>query len=43
MRKWLCKIFGHDWDMTFPFKDDPMRWKFVCTRCGAFTYTQPNL
>jgi hypothetical protein len=41
--RWLCKILGHNWEMTFPFENDPLRWKFVCSRCRISQWIQPNL
>lgn len=41
-REFLCKIIGHDYDMTFPFreKERALDWLFVCHRCGHTTTDQ---
>jgi hypothetical protein len=36
MKKILCWIFGHDYEMEFPRKDS-LDWVFICSRCGHST------
>lgn len=37
--RFICWIFGHDMDMTFPEDSnvDSIPWMMVCMRCGEHT------